>query len=97
MLYRLRFLHWFWASIRGYFWLPCPICGNNFGGHEYSGSLDYSDFTGEGVCPRCAEEAKRRNKIRREKQDSEGFWVMNERDGSMRFQNREEYIGRSIK
>lgn len=24
----------FYANSRGYFWLPCPICGKEFGGHE---------------------------------------------------------------
>jgi hypothetical protein len=86
MFYRPRFLHWLWASIRGYFWLPCPICDKKFGGHEWSGSLETNDFRGEGVCPRCAEEAKRLNKIRREKQDSEGFWVIDSRDRIMSFQ-----------
>lgn len=25
--------HWY-ARIFGYFWIPCPICGERFGGHE---------------------------------------------------------------
>lgn len=32
-------LRWFRARLGGYFWLPCPICGRNFGGNERCGSL----------------------------------------------------------
>lgn len=39
------------ASARGYFWLPCPCCGNHFGGHEWDGTS--VDGHG-GVCPWCA-------------------------------------------
>src|SRR5260370_41084511 len=27
--------HW-WAKAAGYFWLPCPDCGRNFGGQEWA-------------------------------------------------------------
>ncbi len=30
----IRAYHWLRAAIGGYFWLPCPVCGENFGGHE---------------------------------------------------------------
>jgi hypothetical protein len=30
----MRRLSQFYAFLRGYFWLPCPICGRMFGGHE---------------------------------------------------------------
>ena len=33
-LRRWRWLNRLYAYVRGYFWLPCPICGENFGGHE---------------------------------------------------------------
>jgi predicted RNA-binding Zn-ribbon protein involved in translation (DUF1610 family) len=26
------------AWLGGYFWLPCPICGQHFGGHEAVGA-----------------------------------------------------------
>jgi hypothetical protein len=29
-----RFFHRLYAYLFGYFWLPCPICGQRFGGHE---------------------------------------------------------------
>ncbi len=59
-----RLWNYLYASAHGYFWLPCPICGENFGGHElkHGGSLMTSINTGRGVCSNCAEEAKRRNK-----------------------------------
>lgn len=30
-----RTFHRLYAKIVGYFWLPCPICGRYFGGHEW--------------------------------------------------------------
>lgn len=29
-----RWINWVWTRIAGLFWLPCPRCGENFGGHE---------------------------------------------------------------
>jgi len=29
-----RWMHKLYASAAGYFWLPCPVCGRMFGGHE---------------------------------------------------------------
>ena len=31
----MRILHRLYAAIFGYFWLPCPVCGKKFGGHEW--------------------------------------------------------------
>ena len=62
MFYRPRFLHWIYAALMGYFWLPCSICDKNFGGHETAAFLDSDYFNGFGVCPCCVEEAHRRNK-----------------------------------
>lgn len=31
---RFRFPNRVWAWLCGYFWLPCPECGEMFGGHE---------------------------------------------------------------
>lgn len=49
------------ATLGGYFWLPCPVCGENFGGHEwrdYAGlpsSVPNPDSRGlsTGICPDC--------------------------------------------
>lgn len=49
----------FWANLNGYFWLPCPVCGKHFGGHEwgnseYSGIRQAEDETrNTGICPDC--------------------------------------------
>jgi len=47
------------ANNVGYFWLPCPVCGNDFGGHEW-GDSDYSSIPEDdeghsfvGICPNC--------------------------------------------
>lgn len=59
--YRPRFLNKIWAFIFGYFWLPCPLCGNKFGGHECWESLMVSYSEGVGVCPKCITKAKEQN------------------------------------
>jgi hypothetical protein len=60
----MRFFHWLYAHLFNYFWLPCPICGKNFGGHEWKpeATLFNSYHAGEGVCQNCAEEAQKRNR-----------------------------------
>ena len=69
-----RWYHAVRAFLSGYFWLPCPICGKNFGGHEWrvgDGSDIWSGSEaegmaapsgGEGVCPRCKDKANKINK-----------------------------------
>lgn len=49
------------ADALGLFWLPCPICGECFGGHEWAGDLDLGGGHGQGVCANCVDEANRRN------------------------------------
>lgn len=50
-----RFFNRVVAKFFGYFWLPCPLCGEYFGGHEwrnYNGK--YSALAdGKGICPDC--------------------------------------------
>lgn len=52
------------ATWRGYFWLPCPICGMQFGGNEIEGGNipdpDYPPQSGRGVCicPACDREGR---------------------------------------
>jgi len=43
------------ANERGFFWLPCPICGEPFGGHETvrGGILWKTEYSGEMTCPKC--------------------------------------------
>lgn len=64
-----RFLHKWYANVCGYFWLPCPICGRMFGGHEVTNdnvSLERGNGMGTIVCGdvHCAIEATRRNVLR---------------------------------
>lgn len=58
----LRWLHRWYAAVGGFFWLPCPLCGVHFGGHEWrpvGGRLaSVPDPCGPsnmsvGICPRC--------------------------------------------
>lgn len=50
-----------YARHNGYFWLPCPLCGEHFGGHEWlrdtaalSATIN-TDTPGifQGICPKC--------------------------------------------
>ena len=58
----MRLLHRLYAKLFGYFWLPCPICGEYFGGHEKGQGCLYDDWhRGRGTCSNCAEEARVRS------------------------------------
>lgn len=57
------------ATFGGYFWLPCPLCGTHFGGHEwkdYDGKcslIPHPDHPigfghGRGICPACTTEGR---------------------------------------
>lgn len=63
MFYQPRFLHRLYAFLRGYTWIPCPICKKGFGGHEWQpgNELWITERDSVAVCPRCGEEAKRQN------------------------------------
>jgi hypothetical protein len=56
MTHRLWF-RWFnhlRAFICGYFWKACPVCGQMFGGHEFSGQLINTEGGNNQVtCPAC--------------------------------------------
>ena len=61
--YRPRILNFMWAAWFWYFWLPCPLCNKNFGGHEWKESLICSDSSGRGTCPQCIDETNEINKL----------------------------------
>lgn len=57
-----RRLHQMYAWALGYFWKPCPLCQQPFGGHEWRGrdgkpsgipkpGAEYGTFIG--ICPAC--------------------------------------------
>lgn len=58
-----RFLHRLYAYLLGYFWKPCPICSNYFGGHEHNrcATLYTSPGMGKLTCPDCIVETESRN------------------------------------
>jgi hypothetical protein len=58
--HRPRWLNRLYARLMGYFWLPCPLCGRPFGGHEWrtqdglAASIPTAEpHTYEGICPTC--------------------------------------------
>lgn len=61
---RFRLYNHLYALFNRYFWLPCPLCGKYFGGHEWKSGNDiyHGNGSGEGVCPDCGEKAKAINK-----------------------------------
>lgn len=56
-----RWVHQLYAAVAGYFWLPCPLCGAYFGGHEWrdrKGLPAHIPKPGHpgisvGICPKC--------------------------------------------
>jgi len=50
-----RFIQRIVALLKGNFWIPCPICGQMFGGHEWSGKAlpTFTPGLFRGVCPDC--------------------------------------------
>ena len=60
-----RWFNRFYAFLFAYFWIPCPLCGKNFGGHEcFDDNTLYINYNeGESVCPKCGEQTKKINKI----------------------------------
>jgi hypothetical protein len=63
MIYKAsRLFSQLYALFGGYFWLPCPLCGRMFGGHEIADVGLMTDWNyGKSVCKHCADEASRRN------------------------------------
>lgn len=57
-----RWFNHLYAILGAYFWLPCPICGEYFGGHEVSGVLLDTSFSGKCICPNCPNEADKINR-----------------------------------
>lgn len=53
-----RWFHWTYAHAFAYYWLPCPLCGEYYGGHEshYGGYIDVPAPGGGSytVCDTCA-------------------------------------------
>ncbi len=49
-----RWCHRCYAWFAGYFWLPCPVCGQMFGGHEWSGGWVFvlEDYQPKATCSR---------------------------------------------
>jgi len=59
---KMRWLNKLYALFCGYFWLPCPLCGSYFGGHEATGKgIMISWDRSEGICPDCIDETKKYN------------------------------------
>lgn len=54
--YRWRGWHRYYAETHGYFWLPCPLCDQPFGGHEIGGDIPDPTRPPGGwlmICPAC--------------------------------------------
>ena len=59
---RLRAVHRVYANAMGYYWLPCVLCGREYGGHEIGGSIpDPTEGLGWSICicPFCTIERNR--------------------------------------
>jgi hypothetical protein len=51
---RIEWIHHLWAWAHGYFWNPCPNCGQMFGGHEI-GERWYKDRWTHYGLPTCSD------------------------------------------
>lgn len=54
-----RFLHRWRAWLGGYFWIPCPLCGDMWGGHEWKAPWaripdPIRPGISKGICNECA-------------------------------------------
>lgn len=56
----MRLFNRLWAMLWGYFWLPCPLCGRMFGGHETA----RNGWTSRGtmVCKKCEQAVIEQNR-----------------------------------
>jgi hypothetical protein len=71
MIHRVRLprtLHHAYAWLLGYFWIPCPLCGRHFGGHEWGwgddehpSAIPKPEGGGTAICPRCTAEGRGEN------------------------------------
>jgi hypothetical protein len=61
MYYINRLYNQLYAFFNGYFWLPCPLCGKYFGGHEQYGELMISWNHGKLTCFDCKSIADKEN------------------------------------
>lgn len=56
---KFRTLNKWYAKLFGYFWIPCPVCGEAFGGHEWKIEkhrwIPDDAYTGFVICPNCSE------------------------------------------
>ncbi|MES2950271.1 MAG: hypothetical protein V4858_17140 [Pseudomonadota bacterium] len=57
----MRLLNRIYAWLFGFFWLPCPVCGREFGGHEagYGALISVDGQRANIVCddPECSHDA----------------------------------------
>ena len=63
----MRAMHRLWAWLFGYFWLPCPVCGKHFGGHEHVWTVPLicDDGRAYSVCSHeCGKKAQELNDAR---------------------------------
>ena len=66
---KYRLFNKIYAKLLGYFWLPCPICGQHFGGHEW-GKKDRESFD-IGICPDCEAKNEFTKSIRKGKKSKQ--------------------------
>lgn len=45
----MKWIHFIYAHLFGYFWLPCPKCGRMFGGHQAKASIWEGDIIEPGM------------------------------------------------
>ena len=66
---KYRLFNRIYSKLNGYFWLPCPLCGQFFGGHEWDDdNTIYKGKSGIGICRDCGTSIKRqKNDVQKNK------------------------------
>jgi hypothetical protein len=62
--YRWRWAHRWWSNLLQYYWLPCPLCGQMFSGHESHEAGECCNRYPSGlrdICSACHRARKRRH------------------------------------
>lgn len=66
-----RLLNQIYAFLKGYWWLPCSLCGDYYGAHERAKApLMESPCSGISVCKDCATEANVHTRLMYKRFDS---------------------------
>ena len=81
-----RLINQIYAWLVGFFWLPCPICGKYFGGHEIEqwgcASIPQKEGNNKCICGECAHNHPKQEKYLNDNNIPYRTWVRIDRFSS---------------